>query len=194
MNWKVIASAVLFCFVLAASAGATTYTSSDGTFSLSAKSVEIYSARLVASGNAHVKWLDRANKTTLDANAEKITVTTMQAPKGDKNAKSTTVVKTATLLGPTRMVYTFVDASGPSKVTATADNADYDGATNLAHLTGNVRISNENPALFAEPATMTGDSAVVNLKPGPDDFRFRIESSPGMSTITATPQPKQTGK
>jgi len=93
------------------------------------------------------------------------------------------------------MVYTTVDANGViSKTTATADSADFDGATNLAHLVGNVKITNDNPALFAEPAVMVGDKATVNLapNPGPDDFRFRVESSPGVSSITVTPKAKET--
>ena len=164
---------------------------------LSAAQVDVYKTKMVAVGKAHVHYVDPATKTSLDADAEKIVVTTMTlpAPKGAKNAKAVTAVKSATISGPTKMIYTFVDPKyGPSKATATADDADYDGTTHLMHLVGNVTIVSENTALLAEPATMTGDKATVNLMPGPEDFRFRIESAPGLSTITATPKPKETGK
>lgn len=172
---------------------ATTYKSPDGTLTLSARSVEIYTDKLVAAGKAHVKWVDPQTKATLEADAEKI-VAKVAVGKGAKPAKGSTPVQSADLTGPVKMVYTIVDANGAtSKIVATADSADFDGATNLAHLVGHVKITNENPAVFAEPAVMVGDKATVNLapNPGPDDFRFRVESAPGVSSITVTPKAKE---
>ena len=66
----------------------------------------------------------------------------------------------------------------------------------MAYLTGNVKIVSENPAMFAEPSVMTGDEAVVNLKPnlGPEEFSFSIKSSSGASKVEVTPKPKEEAK
>jgi lipopolysaccharide export system protein LptA len=175
---------------------AATYKSSDGTLQLSAATIDVKANAFVAVGKAHVRFADPVAKTSLEADADKITVvvSSTQGGKTVKGAIGGTSIKSATLAGPVKMVYTFPDSSGSiSKVTATADNADFDGATNMAHLTGHVKIVNENPAIFAEPAVMVGDKATVNLSPDltPEDFRFRVESSPGVSTITVTPKPKE---
>ena len=148
------------------------------------------SLKLILSGSAHIETVDKATKTTFEADASKITTTFFSAK---IKAQGLGAVKNATMQGRVKLVYVTVDASGnPVKTTATADKATYDGADRLAHLTGNVKIVSENPAVFAEPAVMTGDTAVVNLKPnlGPDEMRFRVESSPGQSTIEVTPAAK----
>lgn len=175
---------------------AATYKSSDGALTLSARTIDVKADALLASGKAHVHFADPVAKASLEADADKITVVvgSNKSGKTAKGAIGSTALKSVTLAGPVTMVYTFSDSSGGiSKVTATADNADFDGATNMAHLTGHVKIVNENPAMFAEPAVMVGDKATVNLSPnpGPEDFRFRVESSPGVSTITVTPKPKE---
>jgi lipopolysaccharide export system protein LptA len=165
--------------------------SSDGRIGWAARVVEMRADNaIVASGQAHLRYSDPAAKTTLDAYAEKMTIVTEAV----KPSRGGSIVKSASMAGPVKIVSTFPDSSGAiSTVTATADSADYDGATNIAHLAGNVKIVNENPAIFAEPAVMVGDKATVNLSPNvrPEDFRFRVESSPGLSTITVTPKPKE---
>jgi lipopolysaccharide export system protein LptA len=175
---------------------AATYKSSDGTLTMSARTIDMRADALLASGKAHVRFADPVAKASLEADADKITVVVGSSKSGKtaKGAIGGAALKSATLAGPVTMVYTFPDSGGGiSKITATADNADFDGATNMAHLTGHVKIVNENPAIFAEPAVMVGDKATVNLSPnpGPEDFRFRVESSPGVSTITVTPKPKE---
>jgi lipopolysaccharide export system protein LptA len=199
MNLRAAALALIIFLLLAAPGLAVTYKSTDGTLTLNAGQIDIFSDKLVATGKAHIHWVDAPKKTTMDADAEKMVVTTMPeqtapaAPaKGAKAAKSARMtIKSAVLTGPVKLIYVMTDANGKSTITANADNADFDGKANLAHLTGNVRIVNDNPAMFSAPASMTGDKATLNLKPsGPDDFRFRVESSPGVSNITVTPKAK----
>lgn len=166
------------------------FATADGSFLLEARTVEGNENKLVAAGSAHIRSHDAVTKTTLDAYATKIVVSVARVPKG----KTGTPIKSAELTGPVKMVYVAVDPSGVmSKTVATADNADFDGTANVAHLVGHVQITNENPALFYQPAVMCGDRATVNLSPnlGPDDVRFRVESSPGTSSITVTPKPKE---
>lgn len=198
MHTRAIALALIILVLLVGPTLAVTYKSADGTLALSASRIDVTSNGLTAVGKAHILWADKAAKTVLDADAEKMLITLMPEPAPDpkaappKGAKATKsmVVKSATLTGPVKMVYVVTDAEGKSTTTANADNADFDGVTNLARLVGRVKIVNENPALFSEPATMTGDKATINLKPsGPDDFRFRVETNPGVSTITVTPKP-----
>lgn len=177
---------------------AATYKSPDGTLSVSARTIDVNARAdtFVATGKAHVSVKNPVARTSLAADAEKITVVvgSIKDAKPGKSAVAGTSLKSATLAGPVTMVYTFPNsAGGVSKITATADNADYDAESDIAHLIGHVKIVNDDPALFAEPAVMTGDRATVNLSPNPspDSFRFRVESSPGMSTITVTPKPRE---
>lgn len=174
-----------------ASAGLTKYGTTDGTFLLEAKTVEGSDNKMIATGKAHVRSYDPATKRTLDAYAEKMVVVRCKPVKG----KPGSMIQSAELTGPVKMVYIMVDANGvTTKTVATADSADFDGVTSVAHLVGNVKITNENPALFALPAVMSGDKATVNLSPnlGPEDVRFRVESAPGVSSITVTPNAKET--
>jgi len=195
MRLAVLVSAVI---LLVTPGLAATYKSPDGALSVSARTIDVNAKAdtFIASGKAHVSFKDPVAKTSLVADAEKITVVigSIKNAKPGKSAVAGTSLKSATLAGPVTMVYTFTNsAGGVSRITATADNADYDGETDIAHLTGHVKIVNDDPSLFAEPAVMTGDKATVNLapNPGPEGFRFRVESSPGMSTITVTPKPKE---
>jgi len=186
---------VLAAFALVTPGLAVTYKSSDGSLALSARTIDVSAKAdsVIASGKAHVHFSDPVTKTTLEADAGKIVVVVFSSKTG-KSAVGRTSIKSADLSGPVTMVYTFPDSSGGiSKITATADSADFDGTSNVAHLTGHVKIVNENPAVFAEPAVMVGDKATVNLSPnlGAADYRFRVESSPGVSTITVTPKPKE---
>ncbi len=188
----IICLCALCAFVLVAPGFASTYKSQDGALVVSARAIDMKADALVASGKAHVHYADSVAKSILEVDAEKITV--VIAKKSATNSNSKTALKSAVLAGPVKLVYTSPDSNGSiSKITATADCADFDGVTNLAHLTGNVKIVSVNPSMFVEPAVMVGDKATVNLmpNPGPDDFRFRIESSPGVSTITVTPKPKE---
>lgn len=197
MNLRAAALALIILVLLAAPGLAVNYKSADGTLTLNAGQIDIHSDKLVATGKAHIRWVDGVRKTVMDADASKMVITIMSEQttpaansKNPKAAKSVrTVIKSAALTGPVKMVYVTTDASGKSTITANADNANFDGKANLACLLGNVRIVNDNPALFSSAATMNGDKATINLKPsGPDDFRFRIETSPGNSSISVTPK------
>ena len=102
------------------------------------------------------------------------------------------------LIGSPRLTYVMKDPSTGTlvKTTATSTSATYDGKERTAYLKGNVKIVNENPAVFDGPAVMTGDEATINLKPklGPDEPLFSIKSSPGVSRIEVTPKPKEEEK
>lgn len=200
---KIAIICVLAAFLLVMPGLAATYKSPDGSAVLSAKSIGARADNvLVADGKPHLHYAATDAKTTLEADANKMVVAFVVGKKAAKGAaaaastKSVTAsIKSAKLTGPVTIVYTFPDTKngGISRITATADDADFDGVANVAHLTGHVKIVNDNPAIFAEPAVMSGDKATVNLNlaPGPDELRFRVESSPGVSSITVTPKPKE---
>ncbi|MCE5314137.1 MAG: hypothetical protein ABFD49_07750 [Armatimonadota bacterium] len=145
--------------------------------------------KIVADKNVYFKTIDQAAGTFLEAESSKLTVLTMPS------AGTTGSVKSAELSGPVKLVYTTCDpkTNARSTMTATSDSATYDGVTQVAYLIGNVKIVNDNPTLFAQPAVMTGDKATINLKPGAGT-EFRVESSPGLSRIEATPKNQEATK
>lgn len=193
-----VAACLLVTPGLAATYKPTKYMSPDGTVALEARVVEVGDSKAVASGKAHVRRSDPTNKAiVMEAYAEKIVVTLLpaQSKKTAKGLMAGGSIKSVDFTGSVKMVYAGPDSSGAmTKMTACADTATFDGATNMAYLVGNVRITNENPSLFAQPAVMAGDKATVNLSPnlGPDAYRFRVESSPGVSSVTVTPKAKET--
>ncbi|MHB9035633.1 MAG: hypothetical protein ACYC64_03135 [Armatimonadota bacterium] len=145
------------------------------------------SYKVVADKNAYVKMLDPAAGTFFEGEAQKMIVT-IGPSAGSKNA-----IKSAELRGPVKLVYATCDpkTNGRSTMTATADSATYDGINQIAYLVGNVKIINDNPALFQEPAVMTGDKATINIKPGSAP-EFKVESTPGVSRIEVTPKKEAT--
>jgi len=171
---------------------AASYKSTDGSLVVNASDIGYGTGRVIATGSAYVKQVDKIKKTTFEAYAAKIVVIFAETPVASAGVNKTSI-KSADLSGPVKLIYVTVDPKGvTSKVTSTADNANYDGKSQLAYLKGHVNITNENSSLFDTPAVMTGDKATVNLDPnlGPDDIRFKVESAPGLSTITATPKAK----
>ena len=174
---------------------AASYASPDGTFEMTAASLEIGEARVVATGQAKVSGKSADSKASFEASAPKIVVTMSPAKANGSGFGS---VGSAEMTGPVKIVYKTTGASGNVTVTtATADHATYDGATEKAVLDGNVRVISEDPTMFAQPAVMTGDKATVNLARNlrPDQFRFKIESHPGLSRIEVTPKKRtQAGK
>lgn len=155
-------------------------------------------------GSARIKSTDEATHTSFDAKASKILVNALLAGEPKGKGAGLGAIKNATMTGPVEIVYVeFVknaDYPDGTKVvtTATANSASYDGATQLAQLVGNVKIVSENPSMFQKPSVMTGDKAIINLKPdlGEDEMRYRLESTSGVSTmdITPTPQAKKVSK
>lgn len=193
---KTVASAIIFalCTTVALAQGVSIMkgvSPSGNTIVISAVEIEgIGSTKLVLKGKAHVKSFDKTTNTTLDAAADKIVVMLLTATDGARN-----IIKAAELTGSPKIVYTSIDSSTgkPVTTTATSTTATYDGVQQVAFLKGNVRIENENPALFEGPAVLTGDEATINLKSslGSEEVRFRIKSEPpGVSTIQAVPKSK----
>lgn len=193
MNIKAAVLSFVLAFVLVSAASAQSVsTATYGNVTAVATKIE-YSGdgKAVLSGKARIKSVDKATGTTFEADAKNITFGIARAKSGTQAKTGIGGLDTATMDGPVKIVHTEVDAAGNTiRTTATADSATYDGATQMAKLSGKVRIVSENPALFEEPAVMTGDVATVNLKPNlsPLDMRFRVESTSGVSTIEATPK------
>lgn len=170
------------------------YGSKDGNVQISAPVIEYATPKISASGGVHLEARDPVAKSNLVADAKSISVTLGNTP-GVKAGSTLSIIKTAYMQGPLKMVFTSTQAGGtPSKSTASADKAEYDSVDGLVTLTGNVKITNENPALFDAPAVATGEKATINLRPGKEGesaFRFRIESTTGMSRVEVTPKQQQ---
>ena len=189
-----LAIASLICTV--AYAQGSTWKSSDGTMSISASTIDIGSSKIVARGNAYVKSADKLTNRIFEACAGSITVTLFSAPGAKGGPAGLDLIKSADFSGPVKLVYTLTEQGTPTKTIALADQATYNGTDKIAYLLGNVKITNENPSIFDAPAVMTGDKATINLKRmlGPDEFRFRVESTSGVSRIEATTKTKDDGK
>lgn len=195
---KVISAALLALVLItstafAASVSTITYKLTDGnSIVVSASTIDTIVGKgnkpsmLVMTGSAHFKAFSKTGDTTMSAEAKKITVLMSKEPGNAQGAFS--VIKSAEMSGPVTLIYTTIDPTTKVKAvtTATSDNANYDGTTRTAYLTGNVKILNENPTLFEGPAVMTGDKATIDLTPG--QSHIRVETSPGVSTIEATPK------
>lgn len=165
--------------------GVTVIASSIETFSL--KEGKQSQTKVVADQNVYAKMIDPAAGTFFEAESNKMTVIVGSA------AGSMGAIKSAELCGPVKLTYITCDPKTGVRATttATADNATYDGTAQKAYLIGNVKIVNTNPALYTEPAVMTGDKATIDLQPtvGPS---FKLESSPGLSRIEVTPKKEVT--
>ncbi|MCE5323434.1 LPS export ABC transporter periplasmic protein LptC [bacterium] len=145
------------------------------------------SYKVVADKSVYAKMIDQAAGTFFEAESDKMMVIigSVSGPMG--------AIKSAELCGLVKLTYTTCDPKTSLKTvtTATADSATYDGVVQKAYLVGNVKIVNTNPALYTEPAVMTGDKATIDLKSTPSPA-FRLESSPGLSRIELTPKKEAT--
>lgn len=150
--------------------------------------------RVTITGRAHVESLgtkDKAAQIAFSADASKITFQFFtQKPKA--GTQGIELVKKGDFEGPVKMVYAVTTSGATAKTIATADSATFSGQDQMARLVGNVKITQDDPAQFHVPAVMSGDQATMNLNRvlAPDGFRFRIESSPGVSTLSVTPNAK----
>lgn len=190
-RYSICAAAVVAVLAAGAVAFGATYASPDSSVVVTASAIELAQNRVVATGRARVVAADKAAGTKLEADAAKIQVVFLGDPGARPGIGS---VKNAEMAGPVKMVYTSArPGEAVTTVSASADSASYDGKTGVAKLTGNVKITSDDPSRFATPAVMTGDVASVNLRAdlGPEDFRFRLESSPGVSRIEVTPKPQE---
>lgn len=190
MRWPGAISLILW-LICAQTASAATYTSPDSSVVVTASTIELSQGRVSAAGKARIVAVDRATGTRLEADAAKIQVVFAS---GAATRPGLGSVQSAEMTGPVSLVYVSQKTGEPPvRVTASAESASYDGATGIARLAGGVKITSDDPVRFAAPAVMTADTALVNLapEPGPDDFRFRLESSPGVSRIEVTPKPQE---
>ncbi len=198
MKAKSIIVALIFLAALSGAAHCATYkmrgiNAVAGTISGTAANT------ITLSRSVHIQSEDKVAKTSFDVTANMIILNFFKTAQQKNKMAGMTSVKSATMDGPVKIVYTEVDVKGNTiKTTATADNARYDGVAQMAHLIGHVKIVSENPEKFEEPAVLTGENADVNLKPnlGEDEVRFKVESTTGVSTIDVTPraQPKKETK
>lgn len=157
-----------------------------------AKIAGLSSLKLIMTGDAHVKRVSKAPNTTFEANGAKITLVFLEKTSVNGTTPGIAGIKSVEIAGPVKMVYVTNDPTSGNKTTTTVtgNSATYNGTTQLAHINGNVKLVSDNPAVFESPGIMTGESAVVNLKPilGEDEFRFEIQGSP--SRIELTPKEK----
>lgn len=195
-----LAAILLAAFVSAAAAQppstATLKAPNGSTIVISAPDIEgIGSTRIVLRGGAQVKAFDKATKACMDARADKIVVTLFGSPGSGVTADAQGPFRSVEFTGSPQIIYTTIDPETGKDVvtTATSTGATYNGMEQMAYLKGNVKIVNENPAVFEGPAIMTGEEATINLKPslGPEEMRFRLKSTQGVSRIEATPRPKE---
>ena len=99
------------------------------------------------SGKAHIESVDKATQTTFSADASKIT---FRFSTGKSKAQTTgmSLVKSGEFAGPVKMVYTVRTNGVVTKTVATADSGNYSGKDQMATLTGNVKITSEDPTKF----------------------------------------------
>ncbi|MCX6343699.1 MAG: hypothetical protein NT018_01335 [Armatimonadetes bacterium] len=161
-----------------------------------ADTILVTESKLKLSGAVRIQNENKVAKTSFDATAKNMVANFFQKADGKAKAMGMTSIKSATMDGPVKIIYTELDDKGKSvKTTATADNATYDGVGQIATLVGHVNIVRESAE---DSLVLTGDTGYVNLKPnlGEDETRFKVESATGVSTIDVTPkaQPKKENK
>ena len=199
---RVVGLALVLGMSACAAVLAATWTASfeGGTLSLSADEIgwKVSNTVCILEGNAHIKDTNKVAKTVLDAYADTVTVTLFSEPAGQRG--SVELIKSIEFVGPVRICQTSQKAmidektGEQSTVTATADvradDARYDGATHMACLEGNVKMTMTDPSSpFEGPVVVTGEAAAVNLdpNPGPDDFRYKVSKA----RLEATPKAKE---
>lgn len=127
----------------------------------------------------------RTNDGKLEAKAQKIVI--RFGPGGLRGGVGS--LKSATLTGDVWLL-SKPDRNKSTEARSGSAEIDWAGARQ-AVLTGNVRIENTDPAVFAEPLVVSADKATVNLKPDTElkegETRIRIESDPGKSRLEFTP-------
>ncbi len=184
--------AALLALAMVSASTAATYKSIDNKVVITAPVIEFTSSGVVAKGGAHIQYADPKTQSQIVADAKEVSLTLLQ--KAGANQADSVPIKQADMKGNVHLVSNGVDENGV-KWTADAkcDKAVYTGADQLAKLTGNVQINYTNPALFDGPCVVSGDKATVNTKKAlaEDEFRFRIESAPGVSKVEVTPTPKK---
>jgi hypothetical protein len=208
---RLAVTAVMICFASGAFAATTTRKLEGGrSLVISAAIIDVASDsnKFILRGKADVKVSetvtvkvktdsgvkDAYRKVITETSADKI-ILVLAATSGSSVTSS---IQSAQLIGSPKIVQTAKDRDTGefvSDVTATSDTADYQGDTQIASLKGNVRIIRTDKALFDGPAEMIGDEATMHLgKLDPEAVRYSISSSPGVSTITATPKSKEETK
>jgi hypothetical protein len=161
------------------------------------------SGRISGLGGVHIEAVNKAARTNLVADANEVNVVYFTGTKTKGAVSGLDSIKSAEFSGSVKMVFTapkpVKDDTGKqtgevmTTTQATADNVTFDGATGIARLTGHVKIIQDDPSMWAEPAVMTGDKASINLKraPGAEDYDFKIESTTCPSRIEVVPKARE---
>ena len=156
--------------------------------------------RIEAVGSVHLEAVNKSAKTSFTADAQRVVVTVFSSAGAKGALRGLDSIKSAQFDGPVKMVYTapkpVLDKAGKEQAevmtttTATADSATFDGNEGIAYLVGHVKIIQDDPSMWAEPAVMTGEKASINLKraPGAEDYDFKIESTTSPSRIEVVPK------
>jgi len=163
----------------------------------------VRSGRIEGVGGVHIEAVNKAAKTSLVADAQKMVVNLLVGTASKSALQGMDSIKSAQFDGPVKMVYVspkpILDGSGKivgeviTTTTATADSATFDGTQGIATLTGHVKIIQDDPSMWAEPAVMITEKASINLKraPGAEDYDFKLESTTGPSRIEVVPKAKE---
>lgn len=170
--------------------------------SIEAKTIKLSRAvnQIEASGEVRLSAANPSEKIKMTAEARRISLTLFATPNKAFTQRGLDSIKQVEFEGPVKMMYAapkiVTDETGGKAAevivttTATADRATYDGTQGIVNLSGNVRIVQDDPSIFAEPAVMTGDKAIVNLRRGQEtgDYDFKIEGSQKPSRIEIVPK------
>lgn len=186
---KYIIKAIITILIISQATFAAIYKTNDGKMSLSAPTIEYMNYKIVAKSPAQINTSDVKKGTSVYAKADVMTVSFYTSSKSNSSSPFGSI-KTAEFSGNVTITYITTDESGTKLSTvATAKKAMFSGNDSIMHLDGNVKIVHTNPNIFAEPLVLTGDKASVSLKSnlGPDDFRFKVEATEGVSRIEVIP-------
>lgn len=190
---KIISTAALVAVLVAVPLSAFAqskahYTTTAEDIAVTANTISITgSGSVVIQGNVNVKSVDKTTRAAMEARGTKVVLKFAPAKSKTAGAQFDSL-ESAEITGPATMVHTTTLPTGISKTIATADKATYSGSNMTAHLTGGVKIVQEDP-MYAKPAVMTGETAVVNLDPNinPNDIMVKVDTPGGVSNIEATP-------
>lgn len=170
--------------------------------SIEAKTIKLSRAvnQIEASGDVRLLAANPSEKIKLTAEARRISLILFATPNKAFIQRGLDSIKQVEFEGPVKMVYAapkiIANETGSKTAevmvttTATADRATYEGTQGIVNLSGNVRIVQDDPSIFSEPAVMTGDKAIVNLRRGQEagDYDFKIEGSQKPSRIEIVPK------
>jgi lipopolysaccharide export system protein LptA len=130
------------------------------------------------------------------AKANKMIVTLVKTPKGQKRPAGRSAIESAELTG------NVVFSAKPEEnrwIKGAGAKLTVDGADETAVLDGGgkvIQVEAMDPASMDEPTVLNGEKININLKPnlGPEEWRIKALSSSTKSRLSVTPKPKSESK